>query len=50
MNIYTVIVVERSGKRHRFIAIAKSLHEAWLQAANAYGLMALSIVKPWKPT
>lgn len=49
MNPYTVIVIERSGKRHRFIALAKSLHEAWLQASNTYGLMALPIVKPWRP-
>lgn len=49
MNPYTVIVIERSGKRHRFIALAKTLREAWLQASNTYGLMALSIVKPWRP-
>lgn len=48
MNIYQITIVERSGKRHRYIALAESLHKAWLQASNTYGLMALSIVKPWR--
>jgi len=49
VNTYTVVIIERSGKRHRYIAIAETLHKAWLQASNLYGLAALSIVKPWRP-
>jgi type II secretory pathway component PulL len=46
MKTYTVTVIDRHRKRHRFVAIARCWHDAWLTAANEYGLAALVMVKP----
>jgi type II secretory pathway component PulL len=46
MKAYTVTVIDRHRKRHRYVAIAKCWHAAWLQAANEFGIAALVMVKP----
>jgi len=46
MNTYRITIIDRHRKRHQHTAIAKCWHEAWLQAANEYGLAALVLVKP----
>lgn len=46
MKTYTVTVIDRRRKRTRYIAIARCWYDAWLTAANEYGLAALVMVKP----
>lgn len=46
MHPYHVTVIDRQRKRHRHVAIARCWFDAWLQAANQYGLAALVMVKP----
>lgn len=48
MGIYTVTTVERSGKRHRYTAIARNWFEAWREASNIYGIARRVMVKPWR--
>lgn len=49
MNSYIVTVIDRNHKRHRFNALARCWYDAWLTAANEYGLACLVMVKPWRP-
>jgi hypothetical protein len=46
MHPYTITVIDRQRKRHRYTAIARCWFDAWKQAANQYGLAALVMVKP----
>ena len=50
MNTYSVTVVDRHRKRTRYVAIAQTLHEAWLTAVNQYGIAVVTIVKPFRTT
>lgn len=43
---FRVTVIDRHRKRTRYLAIARSWHDAWLTAANEYGLVALISVRP----
>ena len=49
MSAYNVTVIDSHRKRHHYVVIAKCWHEAWLTAANEYGLAALVMVKPLRP-
>jgi type II secretory pathway component PulL len=49
MSAYHVTVIDRQRRRHRYVAIAKCWYDAWLAAANEYGLAALVMVKPARP-
>jgi hypothetical protein len=49
MNTYTVTVIDRQRRRHRFTAIARCWFDAWRTAANEYGIACLVTVKPWRP-
>lgn len=46
MKPYTVTVIDRRHKRTRYVAIARCWYDAWLAAANEYGLACLVMVKP----
>lgn len=46
MKPYIVTVIDRNRKRHRYIAIANRWIDAWIEAANTHGIVALLNVKP----
>lgn len=50
MNIFTVVVIDRNHKRHRFVALARCWYDAWKNAANEYGIACLIMVKPLRPS
>lgn len=48
MTPFTVVVIDRNRKRHRFVALARCWYDAWKTATSEYGIAALVMVKPWK--
>lgn len=46
MRSFRVTVVDRNRHRTRYLAIARSWHDAWRAAANELGLVALISVRP----